>query len=162
MVHRRTHLSRRDAHVFHLSYEEGDGKPVPPDFAHQHDGRTLCFFHLHLDSWWGFDGVSGGDPDLCAALEGDLTAAGLSLDDPGEQSEDPEAVHRTCLKVIGRRFGLTLPRDQILNGPLPTVLMKANVANCPCWARSSPERAAVHAHPRQVRRSARIRRPGRP
>ncbi|MFE9309165.1 hypothetical protein ACFYM5_15920 [Streptomyces sp. NPDC006706] len=24
-----------------------------------------------------------------------------------------------------------VPRDQILNGPLPTALMKANVANCP-------------------------------
>ncbi|MFF4757694.1 DUF6461 domain-containing protein [Streptomyces sp. NPDC001292] len=131
-------VSRGGAHVFHLSYEEENGKPVPPDFAYQHDGRTLCFFNLHLDSSWGFDGVTGDDPELCAALEADLTAAGLSLDAAEEQSENPEAVHRTCLKVIEQRFGLTLPRDQILNGPLPTSLMKANVTNCPFCGTKRP------------------------
>ncbi|WP_146608258.1 hypothetical protein [Streptomyces sp. NTH33] len=131
-------VSRGGAHVFHLWYEEENGKPVPPHFAYQHDGRTLSYFNLHLDGSWGYDGVTGDDRELCAAVEADLTAAGLPLDDPDELSEDRDRVHRTCLEVIERRFGLTLPRDRILDGALPTVLMKANVATCPfCGTKQS-------------------------
>ncbi|MGX4689244.1 hypothetical protein [Streptomyces sp. JNUCC 63] len=47
-------------------------------------------------------------------------------------------MHRASLEVIEQRFGLTLPRHRILDEALPTVLMKANVANCPfCGTKQS-------------------------
>ncbi|MEU6370616.1 hypothetical protein ABZ876_34070 [Streptomyces sp. NPDC046931] len=130
-------VSQGGAHIFRLWYEEENGKPVPPFFSYEHDGRTVCSFNLHLDGSWG-SGRVDGDADVVSALEAELTAAGLRLDDPEGRGDDRRALHRTCLGVIERHFGLTLPRDEILNSPLPTLLMKANVAKCPfCGAQQS-------------------------
>ncbi|MEU0007195.1 hypothetical protein ABZ079_23670 [Streptomyces sp. NPDC006314] len=130
-------VSRGGAHVFRLWYEEENGKPVPPYFAYEHDGRTLCHFNLHLDGSWGSSRVDG-DPAVARALEARLTAAGLRLDDPEDRRDDRRGIHRACLGAIEEHFHLTLPREQILHGTLPTLVMKANSALCPfCGARQA-------------------------
>ncbi|MFE9799624.1 hypothetical protein ACFYP6_12195 [Streptomyces goshikiensis] len=48
-----------------------------------------------------------------------LTAAGLP--DP---ERDRREVHRTALGVIEKFFGLSLPKDLIVNGTLPAVLLE--------------------------------------
>jgi hypothetical protein len=34
-------VSRGDAHVFQLEFEEENGKPVPPQFSYLHDDRLM-------------------------------------------------------------------------------------------------------------------------
>ncbi|MFE3629050.1 DUF6461 domain-containing protein [Streptomyces goshikiensis] len=110
--------SRDGAHVCLLEYEEENGKPVPPQFAYFHDGRLLAACNLHLDASWGYDGVDG-DPETAARLQELLTSAGLP--DP---ERDRGEVHRTALGVVEKFFGLSLPKDLIVNGTLPTVLLE--------------------------------------
>ncbi|MDT0612538.1 DUF6461 domain-containing protein [Streptomyces lancefieldiae] len=112
-------VSRGGAHVFHLEYEEENGKPVPPQFAYYHDGRYRCGFNLHLDHSWGYDGVDG-DPELSRRIETMLAAAGLPEEDP----DDLEAVHRASLDVLGQVFGLALPRQRIVEGTLDAVVLE--------------------------------------
>ncbi|MER5636714.1 hypothetical protein ABT095_07160 [Kitasatospora sp. NPDC002227] len=100
------------AHIFHLEYEEENGKPVPPQFYHLGDGEFRCGFNLHLDGSWGYTGVNG-DPGLAARVTALLTAAGL----PDENVPRPE-VHRRCLEVLDSAFGLSLPRTAIQDGVL--------------------------------------------
>ncbi|MFJ7990416.1 hypothetical protein [Streptomyces sp. NPDC096351] len=111
-------VSRDGAHVFLLEYEEANGKPVPPQFEYFHDGRLLSAFNLHLDGSWGYEGVQG-DPATADRLQERLTAAGLP--DPGRERRE---VHLTTLRVVQDFFGLSLPRDPIVNGPLPAVLLE--------------------------------------
>ncbi|MFF7635938.1 DUF6461 domain-containing protein [Kitasatospora sp. NPDC008050] len=111
-------VSRDDVHVFHLEFEEENGKPVPPQFRYFHDERLMAAFNLHLDRSWGNDRVSG-DPEAAARVEEMLTAAGL----PDENMPRRE-VHRTSLEVIGRCFGLSLPRTQILDEELPAAILE--------------------------------------
>ncbi|WP_432059154.1 hypothetical protein [Streptomyces sp. S1] len=103
-------VSRDGAHVFHLEFEEENGKPVPPWFHYFHDERLLCDFNLHLDHSWGSAGV-GGDPEVAPQLERLLTAAGLP-----DENLPPGDAHRTSLHVVERHFGLSLPRTRILEG----------------------------------------------
>ncbi|WP_331738056.1 DUF6461 domain-containing protein [Streptomyces sp. NBC_01276] len=110
--------SRDGAHVCLLEYEEENGKPVPPQFAYFHDGRLLGACNLHLDASWGYDGVDG-DPETAARLQELLTAAGLP--DP---ERDRREVHRTALGVVEKFFDLSLPKDLIANGTLPSVLLE--------------------------------------
>ncbi|MDN0197658.1 hypothetical protein [Streptomyces sp. S.PNR 29] len=110
-------VSRGDAHVFHLEFEEENGKPVPPRFAYFHDGRLKCAFNLHLDGSWGYDGVEG-DPEVASRVESVLAGAGLP--DP---ELDRDLVHRISLEVIEECFGLTLPRRRILEETLPTAFL---------------------------------------
>ncbi|MER5209905.1 hypothetical protein ABT063_04760 [Streptomyces sp. NPDC002838] len=111
-------IDRGGAHVFHLEFEEENGKPVPPQFAYRHDERLMCAFNLHLDGSWGYDGVEG-DPEVASAVEERLAAAGLP-----DHERDRREVHRTSLEVLERHFGLTLPRRPILEETLPTLLLK--------------------------------------
>ncbi|MFH8370536.1 hypothetical protein [Streptomyces sp. NPDC018031] len=111
-------LSEGGAHVCVLEYEEENGKPVPPDFAYFHDGRLLSGCNLHLDASWGYRGVDG-DPATAARLQELLTAAGLP--DPDRDRGD---VHRTALSVLDGFFGFALPRDEIVTGTLPAVLLE--------------------------------------
>jgi hypothetical protein len=110
-------LSRGGAHVFHLEYEEENGKPVPPQFVYSHDERIVCAFNLHLDGSWGYDGVQG-DPEVATRVENVLAGAGL----PDPELER-ELVHRISLEVIEECFGLTLPRRRILEETLPTAFL---------------------------------------
>ncbi|WP_020117064.1 hypothetical protein [Streptomyces canus] len=55
---------------------------------------------------------------MVAAVQQRLMAAGL----PDEDLDD-RAVHRACLEVLQRHFGLTLPRERILEDTLPTLLL---------------------------------------
>ncbi|MFE9443641.1 hypothetical protein ACFYO2_32750 [Streptomyces sp. NPDC006602] len=110
-------VSRGEAHVFLLEYEEENGKPVPPQFAYLHDERLMCAFNLHLDGSWGYDGVQG-DPEVASAVQERLTAAGLP-----DRELERRVVHRTSLEVLERHFGLTLPRQRILEETLPTMLL---------------------------------------
>ena len=110
-------VDRGGLHVFHLEYEEENGKPVPPHFAYRHDENLMCAFNLHLDGSWGH-GSPEGDPDVVTAVQERLSAAGL----PDEDLDD-SVVHRRCLKVLHRHFGLTLPRERILTETLPTLLL---------------------------------------
>lgn len=111
-------ISRDGAHVCLLEYEEENGKPVPPRFEYFHDGRLLSAFNLHLDASWGYQGVDG-DPATAARLQELLTAAGLP--DP---ERDQREVHRTALNVVETFFGLSLPKDPIVHGALPAVLLE--------------------------------------
>ncbi|MFJ4716582.1 DUF6461 domain-containing protein [Streptomyces sp. NPDC088785] len=111
-------VSRDGAQVCLLEYEEENGKPVPPQFASFHDDRLLAAFNLHLDGSWGYERVVG-DPATAARLQERLTAAGLP--DPGR---DPREVHRAALAVVEEFFGLSLPREPIVTGTLPAVLLE--------------------------------------
>ncbi|MFD3530823.1 hypothetical protein [Streptomyces sp. NPDC058664] len=113
-----TPVSRGGAHVFHLEFEEENGKPVPPYFGYFHDGRVMCFFNLHLDYSWGYDGVSG-EPEVARPVQELLTAAGL----PGENLP-MRGAHRISLEVLERHFGLSLPRTRILDEALPAVVLE--------------------------------------
>ncbi|MFG3055419.1 DUF6461 domain-containing protein [Kitasatospora sp. NPDC048239] len=110
-------ISRGGAEVFLLKYEEENGKPVPPTFHHYRDGRTVCSFNLHLDDSWG-NGQVVGDPEVADRIKELLSAEGL----PDEERANRE-VHRTALGVLGRHFGLTLPRALVLEASLPAVLL---------------------------------------
>ncbi|MFE0464643.1 DUF6461 domain-containing protein [Kitasatospora sp. NPDC058965] len=112
-------LSDGGAHVVLLEYEEENAKLVPPQFAAFHEGRLVANFDLHLDASWGYEGVRG-DPETAARLQERLTAAGLP--DPTRDRRD---VHRTALGVVDAFFGLSLPKDAIVDGALPAVLLKA-------------------------------------
>ncbi|WP_435187754.1 DUF6461 domain-containing protein [Streptomyces sp. bgisy126] len=111
-------VSRDGAHVFHLEFEEENGKPVPPWFHYFHDERLVCGFNLHLDGSWGSDGVEG-DPEVAPAVQKALATAGL----PDEDLPHRDA-HRTSLEVLERHFGLSLPRTRILGEPLPSVVLE--------------------------------------
>ncbi|MGW4721418.1 DUF6461 domain-containing protein [Streptomyces sp. NPDC004291] len=111
-------VSRDGAHVFHLEFEEENGKPVPPWFHYFHDERLLCDFNLHLDHSWGSAGV-GGDPEVASQLERLLTAAGLP-----DENLPPGDAHRTSLHVVERHFGLSLPRARVLEEKLPSVVLE--------------------------------------
>ncbi|MFI9331354.1 hypothetical protein ACIGZJ_27930 [Kitasatospora sp. NPDC052868] len=47
---------------------------------------------------------------------------GRPLPDPERERDD---LHRTCLGVLGRSFGLALPRAAVVEGELPAVLLEA-------------------------------------
>ncbi|MFD7439031.1 hypothetical protein [Streptomyces sp. NPDC059861] len=111
-------VSRGGAHVCLLEYEEENGKPVPPQFAYFREGRLLSGCNLHLDASWGYQGVDG-DPGTAARLEESLTAAGLP--DPERTRRE---VHRIALGVVEEFFGLSLPKEQIVTGTLPAVLLE--------------------------------------
>ncbi|MGW6690911.1 DUF6461 domain-containing protein [Streptomyces sp. NPDC054961] len=110
-------ISRDGADVCLLEYEEENGKPVPPQFAYFRDGRVLSACNLHLDASWGYQGVEG-DPATAARLQDLLTAAGL----PDPERGRGEA-HRIALGVVEGFFGLSLPRELIVNGTLPAVML---------------------------------------
>lgn len=112
--------SRGGAEVFHLEFEEENGKPVPPFFHGYRDGREICFLNLHLDGSWGPDGVAG-EPATVAALTAELAAAGLP--DHDRAGDD---LHRAGLEVLGRHFGLALPRTLVREAALPAVLLEAD------------------------------------
>ncbi|MEV6728587.1 hypothetical protein [Streptomyces sp. NPDC051364] len=111
-------LSRGGVDICHLEFEEENGKPVPPQFAYVHDEVVLSAFNLHLDGSWGYDGVVG-EPEVASRVQAELTAAGL----PDEEA-DRRDVHRTALGIVERHFGLSLPRDEIVTGTLPAVLLE--------------------------------------
>ncbi|MET7275634.1 hypothetical protein ABZS59_31300 [Streptomyces flaveolus] len=91
---------------------------MPPHFACFQDGRVLAVFNLYLDRSWGYDKVDG-DPVTATRLQERLTAAGL----PGPES-DHRDIHRAALGVIEEFFGLSLPREVIVSGSLPAVLLE--------------------------------------
>ncbi|MGW6487096.1 hypothetical protein [Streptomyces sp. NPDC055056] len=110
-------VSRDGAHVFLLEYEEENGKPVPPQFVYVHDDQLLASFNMHLDGSWGYKKVDG-DPATAARLQERLTAAGFR---PEASNRD---IHRAVLKVVGEFFGLSLPREVVVSGTLPAVLLE--------------------------------------
>ncbi|MFF4100701.1 hypothetical protein [Streptomyces sp. NPDC001903] len=116
-------LSRGGVDICHLEFEEENGKPVPPQFAHTRDGVLLSAFNLHLDGSWGYDGVDG-EPGTASRLQAALTAAGLPADEGTDDDADDREVHRTALGVLERHFGLSLPREEIVSGTLPAVLLE--------------------------------------
>ncbi|MEU8716141.1 hypothetical protein [Streptomyces sp. NPDC048663] len=111
-------VSRDGAHVFLLEYEEENGKPVPPQFVYVHDDQLLAAFNMHLDRSWGYKKVDG-DPATAARLQERLTAAGLPHSEANHRK-----IHRAVLKVVGGFFGLSLPREEVISGTLPAVLLE--------------------------------------
>ncbi|WP_055421161.1 DUF6461 domain-containing protein [Streptomyces pactum] len=111
-------VSHGGAHVFHLEYEEENGKPVPPHFAYFHDGEFACGFNLHLDRSWGYAGVDG-KPEWVRRVEPLLTAVGLP-----DEDADRRLVRRTALDILGQVFGLALPRHRIVEGTLDSVVLE--------------------------------------
>ncbi|MFD8144047.1 hypothetical protein [Streptomyces sp. NPDC059708] len=117
-------VSADGAHVFQVTFEEDNGKPVPPFFEYHRDGSPACSFNLHLDGSWGYDGVAG-DPVLAAEVTAAMAEAGLPVAGRGGYTgeEDEERMRSTLLGILGRLFGLSLPRERILRGSLPTVTL---------------------------------------
>ncbi|MFV6030279.1 DUF6461 domain-containing protein [Streptomyces sp. NPDC056264] len=113
-------VSRDGAHVFHLEFEEENGKPVPPQFRYVHDGRLRCAFNLHLDHSWGSAGVEGV-PEVASPVLELLTAAGLP-----DETVPHRVAHRTSLEVLERHFGLALPRTRILDSALPAAVLEVD------------------------------------
>lgn len=116
-------VSRDGAHVFQVEFEEENGKLVPPQFSYCHDERFMCFFNLHLDDSWGYQGVSG-DPEVAARVEEMLAAAGLPNPDVPRRE-----THRMVLGIIERCFGLSLPHPHVLETALPAVLLEVASAD---------------------------------
>lgn len=67
---------------------------------------------------WGYQGVEG-DPATAARLQERLTAG-----DPTAPEQDQREVHRAALAVVEEFFGLSLPKDPIVSGRLPAVLLE--------------------------------------
>ncbi|MFE6165213.1 DUF6461 domain-containing protein [Streptomyces sp. NPDC056486] len=95
----------RGAHIFQLYYESDNPKVPPPSFSYFHQETYMCGFDL-----CSFPDVGGTEPEL---ILGDVQAAGI------EGEEDRDAAHARSLSVVEDRFGLSLPRMQILEGLLP-------------------------------------------
>ncbi|MFG2668528.1 hypothetical protein ACGFY6_30360 [Streptomyces sp. NPDC048387] len=117
-------VSAGGAHVFQVVFEEDNGKPVPPFFGYHRDGRLACSFNLHLDGSWGYDGVDG-DPAVAAEVTAAIAEAGLPV--AGREGyageEDEERTRCALLRLLGRLFDLSLPRERILRGPLATATL---------------------------------------
>ncbi|MFD8019045.1 DUF6461 domain-containing protein [Streptomyces lavendulae] len=111
-------VSRDGVHVCLLEYQEGNGKPVPPQFEYFHNGRLLSACNLHLDVSWGYQGVDG-EAATATRLQEMFTAAGLP--DP---ERDQREIHRTTLGIVEKFFGLSLPKEPIVSGTLPAVLLE--------------------------------------
>ncbi|MFD6825882.1 hypothetical protein ACFWC5_36900 [Streptomyces sp. NPDC060085] len=110
-------VSRDGAHVFLLEYEEENGKPVPPQFVYVHNDRLLAAFNMHLDGSWGYKKVEG-DSATAARLQERLTAADLP-----HSKANKRDIHRAVLEMVGESFGLSLPREEVVSGILPAVLL---------------------------------------
>ncbi|WP_406385404.1 DUF6461 domain-containing protein [Streptomyces sp. NBC_01618] len=102
-----------------------DPRPDDPPsfFTYLADGEV----QLHFELGFGYD-PAGAQPDL---LRPALEAAGLippedSLDDLlGDDEElSPREQKRRVLTVAGEHFGLTLPRQLIESGQLPTAVTR--------------------------------------
>ncbi|GAA0273729.1 hypothetical protein GCM10010302_09220 [Streptomyces polychromogenes] len=117
-------VSAGGAEVFQVTFEEDNGKPVPPFFAYHRDGRLACSFNLHLDGSWGYDGVDG-DPAVAARVTEAMGEAGLPVAGRGGYTgeADEEQMRRTLLRLLGRLFDLSLPRERILRGSLATATL---------------------------------------
>ncbi|MER6251840.1 hypothetical protein ABT224_10755 [Streptomyces sp. NPDC001584] len=117
-------VSAGGAHVFQVRFEEDNGKPVPPFFEYYHDRVLACSFNLHLDGSWGYDGIDG-DPAVATRVTAAMAEAGLPV--AGREGytgeEDEQRMRRTLLEILGRLFGLSLPRGRILQGALATATL---------------------------------------
>ncbi|MER7410998.1 MULTISPECIES: hypothetical protein [Streptomyces] len=96
-------LSDGGAHVFQLYYESRNPKLPPPDFCYFHDGQLLCGFDMYMHTW--SHEVVGTQPELVAPY---LHTAGVP------EEADRDTAHLKSLQVIQERFGLTLPREEVL------------------------------------------------
>ncbi|EFL30344.1 conserved hypothetical protein [Streptomyces viridochromogenes DSM 40736] len=105
--------SRDGVHVFELYYEKQNPKVPPPAFAYFHDDHYVCGFDMYMHTW--SQEITGPGADLVRA---DIVAAGI----PEETERD--TAHRASLAVLEQRFELALPRDLILDAPLPTALVR--------------------------------------
>lgn len=74
-----------------------------------------------------------GDPATAARLQERLTAAGLP--DP---ERDPREAHRTALGVVEELFALSPPREPIVGGTLPAVLLEPAQPRARTGSRTPP------------------------
>ncbi|MWA16104.1 hypothetical protein [Streptomyces sp. BA2] len=95
----------RGTRIFQLYYESENPKVPPPSFSYFHQETYMCGFDL-----CSFPDVGGTAPELILR---DVQAAGI------EGEEDRDAAHVRSLSVVEDRFGLSLPRMQMLEGLLP-------------------------------------------
>ncbi|MEU5978951.1 DUF6461 domain-containing protein [Streptomyces sp. NPDC047315] len=102
----------RDEHVFQLYCETQNPKLPPPEFAYFHDGVYACGFQMYMHTW--SSEITGPCPELVSDA---VRAAGIP------QEEDRDAAHAKSLAVVEEAFGLSLPRQQVLHGELPTALI---------------------------------------
>jgi hypothetical protein len=82
-------------------------------FAYAEDGRTLCGFEPGMQRH-----RTGADPDRLLPA---LRAAGLVLPD-GSDEDAPDATER-ALAMAEAEFGLSLPRQAVLDGALAAALL---------------------------------------
>lgn len=106
-------LSRDGAHVFQLYYEKENPKLPPPIFSYLHNEHALCDFNMYMHTW--SSEVTGSTPEL---IQDDILNAGI----PEETERD--VAHANSLAIVERRFQLTLPKEQVLHGELPSALIK--------------------------------------
>ncbi|MFI5967873.1 DUF6461 domain-containing protein [Streptomyces asoensis] len=108
-------ISRNGVEAIHL-----DPSPDHPPamFSYARDGADVCGFGIGEEVWrWG------EQPDL---LLPELTAAGVLHPDGEYARPDGESYRdrdRHTLALIETRFGLCLPRDEVVNQRLPAFLI---------------------------------------
>ncbi|MDI3420582.1 DUF6461 domain-containing protein [Streptomyces luteolus] len=104
-------LSNGGVEVFQFYYETENPKLPPPEFTYMRDGEYLCSFSMDTIE------VQGDSPELVRALSADLEAAGVP------REENRGTAHEKSLMIAGERFGLTLPKETVLQGELPTAII---------------------------------------
>ncbi|WP_328792685.1 MULTISPECIES: DUF6461 domain-containing protein [unclassified Streptomyces] len=108
-------ISRNGVEAIHL-----DPSPDHPPamFSYARDGADVCSFGIGEEGWrWG------EQPDL---LLPELVAAGVLHPDGAYARPDGESYldrDRHTLALIETRFGLFLPRDEVVNQRLPAFLI---------------------------------------
>ncbi|WEH33394.1 DUF6461 domain-containing protein [Streptomyces sp. AM 4-1-1] len=109
--------SKDDARVFRLYYESQNPKLPPPEFSYFHDGRYMCGFDMYMHTW--SHEITGTSPEL---VQEAVLAAGI----PDEPERD--VAHAKSLDVVERTFRLSLPREQVLHGKLPSALIQGQAS----------------------------------
>ncbi|MGW7059517.1 DUF6461 domain-containing protein [Streptomyces sp. NPDC054904] len=108
-------ISRNGVEAIHLAPSPDH---PPAMFSYARDGADVCSFGLGEEVWrWG------EQPDL---LLPELIAAGVLHPDGEYARPDGESYldrDRRTLALIETRFGLCLPRDEIVNQRLPAFLI---------------------------------------
>lgn len=93
--------------------EKENPKLPPPIFSYFHDEHYLCGFDMYMNTW--STEITGSSPEL---VRDDVLAAGI----PDETQRD--TAHTKSLTIVENRFRLTLPKEQVLHGTLPTALVR--------------------------------------
>ncbi|MGW5498984.1 hypothetical protein [Streptomyces olivaceoviridis] len=96
-------ISHGGAHTYELYFMAEHPNVPPPHFRYNHNGVYEVMCDLNIDDWVGVVDVLGNNAELVSALEADK---------------------RRPMEILEQRFGLTLPKEDILTGTLPSAITR--------------------------------------